>query len=69
MSEPVELYCTQDEDTGEWLVWFPHPLGGMNVLETFDNEKDARLFWHEQIFTADYSECDKEDSADFGDEE
>ena len=41
MSEPVELYCTQDEDTGEWLVWFPHPLGGMNVLESFDNEADA----------------------------
>lgn len=61
MSEPVELHCTQDEDTGEWLVWFPHPLGGMNVLETFDNEKDALLFWHEQIFSADYSECDEED--------
>lgn len=57
MSEPVELYCTQDEDTGEWHVWFPHPLGGMNVLETFDNESDARAFWQEQI-----------DSADFGDE-
>lgn len=55
--EPVELYCTQDEDTGEWLVWFPHPLGGMDVLETFDNEIAARAFWQEQI-----------DSADFGDE-
>jgi hypothetical protein len=49
MSEPVELHCTQDEDTGEWLVWFPHPLGGMNVLETFLNEIDARQFWQEQI--------------------
>ena len=58
MSDPVELHCTQDEDTGEWLVWFPHPLGGMDVLGTFDNETEARTFWQEQM-----------DSADFGDEE
>ena len=49
MDESVELYCTQDEDTGKWLVWFPHPLGGMNVLETFDNETKARIFWHQQM--------------------
>ena len=48
----VELYCTYDEDRNEWLVWFPHPLGGMNVLETFDNETDARAFWQEQIDSA-----------------
>ena len=54
MDEPVELYCTQNEDTKEWLVWFPHPLGGMNVLETFDNELEARQFWQEQIDNADY---------------
>jgi len=54
----TELHCTQDEETGEWLVWFPHPLGGMNVLETFDNEIAARWFCQEQI-----------DSADFGDTE
>jgi len=53
MAEPVKLYCTQDADTGEWLVWFPHPLGGMNVLETFDNETAAREFWQEQIDSAD----------------
>ena len=58
MSEPVELHCTQDEHTGEWLVWFPHPLGGMNVLGTFDNQTEAQAFWQEQM-----------DSADFGDEE
>jgi hypothetical protein len=58
MTEPVELHCTQDEDTAEWLVWFPHPLGGMDVLGTFDNEADARDFWQEQM-----------DSADFGDQE
>ena len=50
----VELYCTYDDDRNEWLVWFPHPLGGMNVLETFDNETDARAFWQEQIDSADF---------------
>jgi hypothetical protein len=58
MNEPVELYCTQDEDSGKFLVWFPHPLGGMKVLETFDNEAEARVYWQDQI-----------DSADFGDED
>ena len=48
----VELHCTYDEDRNEWLVWFPHPLGGMNVLETFNNETDARAFWQEQIDSA-----------------
>ena len=57
MEEPVELYCTPDDD-GTWLVWFPHPLGGMNVLDSFDNEADARAFWQQQM-----------DSADFGEEE
>ena len=52
----IELYCTQDEQTGEWLVWFPHPLGGMNVLETFALEKDAREFWQQQIDSADFGE-------------
>lgn len=52
----VELHCTQDED--QWLVWFPHPLGGMEVLGTFDTETEAQQFWQEQM-----------DSADFGDEE
>ena len=56
MTDPVELYCTQDEDTGEWLVWFPHPLGGMNILESFDNEVDARKFHQDQIDSADYNE-------------
>jgi hypothetical protein len=53
MSEEVELYCTKDEDTGEWLVWFPHPLGGKKVLEAFDNETDARKFYQDQIDSAD----------------
>ena len=55
MNDPVELYCTQDEDTGEWLIWFPHPLGGMDVLGTFDNETEARIFWQQQMDSADYS--------------
>lgn len=54
MSEPVELYCTYDEERKEWLVWFPHPLGGMNVLETFKDELEARAFWQDQIDNADY---------------
>ena len=56
MNDPVELYCTQDGD--QWLVWFPHPLGGMNVLETFNNETQARAFWQDQL-----------DSSSPGDEE
>ena len=52
MTEKVELYCTYDEDRSEWLVWFPHPLGGMNVLETFDNEADARSFHKDQLDSA-----------------
>ena len=51
----VELYCEQD-DNGEWIVWFPHPLGGMSVLESFDTEAAARAFWQEQIDDADYAE-------------
>ena len=57
MKESVELHCTQDPDSGEWLVWFPHPLGGMKVLESFDNENSARAFWQDQI-----------DSAELGDQ-
>ena len=55
-SEPVELNCTYDEDRDEWLVWFPYPLGGMNVIESFDNEADARAFWEDQMNSADYSQ-------------
>jgi hypothetical protein len=51
MNDPVELYCTQDDD-GTWLVWFPHPLGGMSVLETFLNETEAREFWQRQLDSA-----------------
>lgn len=54
MSDEIELHCTFDEDSQEWLVWFPHPLGGMNVLETFASEQAAREFWQQQNDGADY---------------
>ena len=53
--DAVELFVTQDEE-GQWLVWFPHPLGGMNVLDTFDNEDAATAFWHEQMDSAEFGE-------------
>jgi hypothetical protein len=52
--EKVELYCEYDPDEQIWVVFFPHPLGGRNVLETFDNEADARAFWQDQIDSDDY---------------
>jgi hypothetical protein len=52
MDDPVELHCTQDIETDEWLVWFSHPLGGIDVLGTFDNEADARKFWQQQLDSA-----------------
>ena len=55
MTSTVALHCTSDKDRNEWLVWFPHPLGGMNVLDTFDNEADAQAFWQDQIGSADYN--------------
>ena len=54
MNEKVELYCTQN-DEGQWLVWFSHPLGGMDVLESFDNESDAKIFYQQQLNDADYT--------------
>lgn len=50
------LHCTQDPDSGEWLVWCPHPLGGMMVLEQFESESEARAFWQEQIDDAESGE-------------
>ena len=54
MNKKIELYCTQN-DEGQWLVWFPHPLGGMDVLESFDSESDARIFHQQQLNDADYT--------------
>ena len=52
--DKVELYCSYDDCRGEWQVWYPRPLGGMEVLESFTNEAQAKQFWHEQIDSADY---------------
>ncbi len=54
MNKKVELYCTYDTDSEVWFVWFPHPLGGMEVLGEFDSETEARSFWQEQIDGADW---------------
>ena len=53
MTEPVELFCTQD-DGGMWHVWFPRPLGGMYILDSFDHETDALAFWQQQMDSADF---------------
>jgi hypothetical protein len=55
MTEKVELYCTYDEDQAEWLVWFPHPLGGMSIIDSFTNEADALAFRQEQLDSVDYT--------------
>ena len=54
MNKKIELYCEQDKDSDKWIVWFPHPLSGMKVLETFNNEAQARAFSQEQIKSADF---------------
>jgi hypothetical protein len=51
MSE--QLHCTQDPQTGEWQVWWQHPQGWPQVLESFDTESEARAFWQEQIDDSD----------------
>jgi hypothetical protein len=56
MNRSSELFCTKDDETGEWHVWFAHPLGGMNVLNSFDNEPDARAYWQYQIDNANYND-------------
>jgi len=43
MDKDIGLYCTQDDD-GACLVRSLHPFGGMNVLETFDNQTEAQDF-------------------------
>jgi hypothetical protein len=54
MDEKIELYCTYNTDAEAWLVWFPHPLGGMEVLGEFASEAEAKSFWHEQIDSAEF---------------
>ena len=54
MNKKIKLCCEQDKDSDKWVVWFPHPLGGMKILETFNSEAQARTFWqkksNQQIF-------------------
>lgn len=54
MSEKIELYCTYDECRKVWHVWYPSPLGGMDLLESFTDEADAKQFMQDQIDSADY---------------
>lgn len=54
MTEIVPLHVTFNEDDNSWLVWFPHPLGGMDVIGEFETEPEARAFWQEQMDGADY---------------
>ena len=54
MPEKIELYCTYDDCSELWQVWYPRPLGGMEVLQSFTNEADAKQFWQDQIDSADY---------------
>lgn len=52
-SEPVELHISHDEDDDQWIVWFPHPLGGKEILGQFDNHDEAKEFWWEQVKSQD----------------
>ena len=56
MDNPVELFYTYDESEYVWIVWFPHPLGGMCILETFEDKFQARTFWQGQIDSAEFGE-------------
>lgn len=42
--EKLELFVTLDFDGDEWDVWFPHPLGGRQVLESFPTKDEAEAF-------------------------
>ncbi len=46
--EKPELFVTLDFDGEGWDVWFPHPLGGRNVLESFATKEEAEAFADEQ---------------------
>lgn len=54
MYNPTELYCTYDIEREEWQVWFPHPLGGKHILETFSDSDEAHKFWADQKDSADF---------------
>lgn len=46
--EKSELFVTLDFEGEEWDVWFPHPLGGRQVLESFATKEEAEAFAEDQ---------------------
>lgn len=46
--EKSELFVTLNFDGEEWDVWFPHPLGGRQVLESFATTEEAEAFAEDQ---------------------
>lgn len=50
--EKSELFVTKDFDGDCWDVWFPNPLGGRQVLESFATKGEAEAFADDQRSTA-----------------
>lgn len=46
--EKSELFVTKDFDGDCWDVWFPSPLGGRQVLESFATKSEADAFADDQ---------------------
>ena len=46
--EKSDLSVTMDFDGECWDVWFPHPLGGRQVLGSFATEGEAEAFADDQ---------------------
>ncbi|MBY0460866.1 MAG: hypothetical protein K2V38_26400 [Gemmataceae bacterium] len=46
--EKSELFVTKDFDGDGWDVWFPSPLGGRQVLESFATKGEADAFADDQ---------------------
>jgi len=51
MDEIAELYIEENND-GEWDVYFEQPYGGRYVLESFATKSDAEIYRQEQIDSA-----------------
>ena len=46
--EKSDLFITMDFDGECWDVWFPSPLGGRQVLESFATKGEAEAFADDQ---------------------
>ena len=46
--EQSELFVTMDFDGERWDIWFPSPLGGRQVLESFATKGEAEAFADDQ---------------------